>query len=101
VSEQYTDRPGQPFGAEPDADHPFVVMIYERPCIRGRNDQPHEHAREGVRNGLSFDTAENALAYALDLQGRWFGFDHFEVVDLVCHDCGQLLAEGEHNEPED
>jgi len=81
MSERYTDRPGEPFGAAPDEAHPFVVMIYERPCVKGYG--PHEHVREGVHNGLSFATAEDARAYALDLQGRWFGFDHFDVVNLV------------------
>ncbi len=76
---RYDNMPGQPFGAEPTPDHPFVVMIYERPCISGYG--PHEHVREGVRNGLSFATVEDARTYALDLAGRWFGFDHWAVVN--------------------
>jgi hypothetical protein len=79
---RYTDRPGQPFGAEPSPDHPFVVMIYERPCIRG-GFGPHAHVREGVRNGLSFATAEDARANAFDLSCRWFGFDHWAVVNFL------------------
>lgn len=82
---RYIDKPGQPFGAEPATDHPFVVMIYERPCTRSGQDywQRHEHAREGVRNGLSFATLEDAKAYAFDLQARWFGFDHWSIVDQL------------------
>jgi hypothetical protein len=80
---RYTDKPGNPFGAEPTADHPFVVMIYERPCTSSGQDawQAHDHVREGVRNGLSFATADGAKAWAIDLQGRWFGFDHWAVVN--------------------
>ena len=84
VSERYLERPGQPFGAEPTADHPWVVMIYERPCTRSGRDQdiPHVHVREGVRNGLSFATSADANIYAWDLASRWFGFDHFDVQPL-------------------
>jgi len=78
---RYDNMPGQPFGAEPTLDHPFVVMIYERPCISGYG--PHEHVREGVRNGLSFETANDARASGFDLAGRWFGFDHWAVINLL------------------
>lgn len=82
---RYDSKPGRPFGAEPTPDHPFVVMIFERPCTRSGQDawQAHEHTREGVHNGLSFATAEDAKANALDLQARWFGFDHWAVVNLL------------------
>lgn len=77
---RYPDKPGQPFGAEPTEAHPFVVMIYERPCTAD-SVRPHEHVRPGVRNGLSFATAKDARAWAFDLGLRWFGFDHSAVVN--------------------
>jgi len=82
---RYADKPGQPFGDQPTTDHLFVVMIYERPCTRSGQDswQTHDHVREGVRNGLSFATAEDAKANAIDLQGRWFGFDHWAIVNFM------------------
>jgi len=82
---RYTDLPGQPFAAEPGPGHPFVVMIYEHPCTRSGQDawQAHEHVREGIRNGLSYATAEDAETYARDLAGRWFGFDHWAVVNFL------------------
>lgn len=82
---RYTDKPGQPFPSEPTADHPFVVMIYERACTRGGQDawQSHEHTREGVRNSLSFATADDAFANGIELQGRWFGFDHFAIFNFL------------------
>lgn len=85
MADRYEDKPGRPFGAEPTPAHPFVVMIYERPCTASGRDawDAHEHVREGVRNGLSFETADDARAYALDLQGRWFEFDHWDIVRAV------------------
>jgi len=82
---RYTDKPGQPFGAQPTPKHPFVVMVYERPCTRSGQDMwtGHEHVREGVRDGLSYATAEDAKAYAIDLSGRWFGFDHWAVFNFM------------------
>lgn len=85
TSVRHDSLPGRPFGAEPTPDHPYVVMIYERPCTASGQDfwAGHEHVREGIRNGLSFATAEDAKANALDLAGRWFGFDHWAVVNLL------------------
>lgn len=72
MTDRYLDKPGRPFGAEPTDDHPFVVDIFERPTTI-----------IGVRNGLSFETAEDAQAYALDLSGRWLGFDHYTIVNAI------------------
>ena len=41
---------------------------------------------DGVRNHLSFATAEGAQLWGLDLQSRWFGFDHFSVVHFLTGD---------------
>lgn len=81
TDERYENKPGRPFGAAPTPEHPFVVMIYERPCTPSGQDawQAHEHVRPGVHNGLSFATEDDAKAYAFDLQARWFGFDHWDV----------------------
>lgn len=34
-------------------------------------------------NGLRFDTAENAEAYARDLSGRWMAVREWRVVELI------------------
>ena len=68
TDDRYDEKPGRPFGAEPSEDHPWVVMV------------------DGVRNHLSFATAEDAQLWGLDLQSRWFGFDHFSVVHFLTGD---------------
>lgn len=78
----------------------FVVMIFERPCTSSGQDawQAHEHVREGVHNALTFATVEEARTYAVDLSGRWFGFDHWAIFN----DLGQeVLAEQEDEEYDD
>jgi hypothetical protein len=70
--ERYINQPGKPFGAEPTPEHPFVVMIFES-----------ARTVEGTRNGLSFETIDDAKSWAFDLSMRWFNFDHWTVVNFL------------------
>jgi hypothetical protein len=38
---------------------------------------------EGTRNGLSFETIDDAKSWAFDLSMRWFNFDHWTVVNFL------------------
>ena len=71
MSERYTDRPGKPYGAPPTDDHPFVVEV----TVPGGGD--------GTRNGLSFETVEDADSFGFDLSMRWFGMEGYRVVNAL------------------
>lgn len=69
--DRYTDRPGQPYGAPPDPDHPFVVEV------QGVGET------SWTRNGLSFASVEQADAWGFDLMCRWFGAEDYRVVNAL------------------
>jgi len=50
-------------------EHPFVVEV-------------KVHGESGYTgNGLSFETAEDAQSYGMDLLWRWLGAETFRVID--------------------
>jgi hypothetical protein len=82
--ERHTDRPGRPFGAEPTAEHPFVVEV------RTVGDPKY------YRNGLSFETARDADTWGFDLLLRWFGAEDYRVMDTrtgdIVRDAGAVFG---------